>query len=174
MTADEALIRGHVAKIVNVRQLVINIGSDDGVIVDMMFDVVEPTTQEVRDPLSGEVLGNLDLPKKRVRVTRVMDRMSVASTLSKRVNKGGQGGLSLSGVLDNIRNSTLDQIYQEPHWVTVYETLKKSDSSYEPLHEDESAVRVGDPVVEVREKKTGETGSAEARPRQERAAQGSN
>ena len=37
-----------------------------------------------------------------------------------------------------------------PRWITEYETLKKSDRpSFEELDEDESYVKVGDPVVQV-------------------------
>jgi len=52
-------IRGKVARILNSRELAINVGSADGVDVGMYFDVLDPKGEDVKDPDSGEVLGSL-------------------------------------------------------------------------------------------------------------------
>jgi len=66
-------IRGKVARILNSRELVINVGSKDGVAVGMKFDVLEPKREEIKDPDTGEVLGSLARPKVRARVKSVQE-----------------------------------------------------------------------------------------------------
>lgn len=130
-------IRGKVARILNSREVALNIGSRDGVGVDMYFDILDPEMQDISDPDSEEVLGSIRRPKVRVRVTWVDDRLSVATTFRKtRVNVGGH--LSL-----------FSRALMPEKWVTRYETLKSRDTEVEPLAEDESFVDRGDPVVEV-------------------------
>ncbi len=131
-------IRGHVAAILNTRQLALNIGSLRHVEVGMRFDVVHARNHELKDPITGESLGKLDLPKKRVKIYEVAERYSIANTLAREVNVGGSGidlGFARS--------------FAPPKWVTRYDTLKKDDSSFEEIDESESVVQVGDPVVEV-------------------------
>lgn len=131
-------IRGHVAAILNTRQLALNIGSSNHVQVGMQFDVVHARNHELKDPISGEFLGKLELPKKRVKISEVAEKYSIASTLAREVNVGGRGvGWDFAN------------IYAPPKWVTRYDTLKKSRSSFEEIDESESVVKVGDPVVEV-------------------------
>ncbi len=131
-------VRGHVAAILNTRQLALNIGSLNHVEVGMQFDVVHARNHELKDPISGESLGKLELPKKRVKISEVAERYSIASTLAREVNVGGRG---LGWDFANI--------YGPPKWVTRYDTLKKSSASFEEIDESESVVKVGDPVVEV-------------------------
>ena len=140
MTSHEAPICGYVVQILNTHQLVLNIGSKDGVTKDMQFDVLYPASQDIVDPITKEHLGSLNLPKKRVIATRILDRLSVATTLSKRVNRGGAGiGLDVR----------LADIYDSPRWVTEYESLAQSDDSFAPLDEKDSFVKVKDPVMQV-------------------------
>ena len=85
-------------------------GSADGVEVGMYFDVLDPKGEDVKDPDSGEVLGSLDRPKVRVKVTKVQERLSVASTYKTyEVNVGGSGGaLSFGLSSSSIRHKTRD------------------------------------------------------------------
>lgn len=71
-------IEGLVAKIVTDDELLINKGNPDGVEVDMIFEVLDPRTQNVTDPQTGENLGSLERVKARVRVVEVGDRISLA------------------------------------------------------------------------------------------------
>ena len=135
-TADDALER-----ILNSRELAINVGSADGVDVGMYFDVLDPKGEDVKDPDAGEVLGSLDRPKVRVKVTKVQERLSVASTYKTyEVNVGGSGG-GLSFGLSNL--------LLPPQYVTRQETLKTSEKTWEDLDEKESYVKTGDPVVQI-------------------------
>jgi hypothetical protein len=137
-------IRGKVARILNSRELAMNVGSKDGVAVGMKFDVLEPKGEEIKDPDTGEVLGSLSRPKVRVRVKSVQDRLSVAETFREHeINVGGVGpkiGETLGGLSDLLR---------PPKYVKKIETLKTTEKTWEDLEEQESYVKTGDPVVQV-------------------------
>ena len=137
-------IRGKVARILNTRELVINLGSEDGITLGMYFDVMDPKGTDIEDPDTREVLGSIERPKVRVKVSRVETRLSMASTYrSKKVNIGGQGGIR------DASSGLLSQILTPPKWVTKYETLKTQEKTWEDLDEKESYVKIGDPVVQV-------------------------
>ena len=46
--------------------MVINVGSNNGVVVGMRFDVMDTKGQDVQDPDTGELLGSIERPKVRV------------------------------------------------------------------------------------------------------------
>jgi len=136
------LIRGKVAKILNSREVAINIGSTAGVRAGMQFDILDPTTQDIVDPDSNEVIGSVNRPKVRVRVGIVENSFSIAQTFrTHRVNLGGEA----RGV------SALGKLFEPPKWVSRPETLKTSERTWENLDEYESYVKTGDPVVQVPE-----------------------
>lgn len=138
------LIRSKVARVLNSREIVIAAGSTQGVVEGMYFDVMDPKGEDVRDPDTGEVLGSIERPKVRVKVTQVQERLSVASTYKKeKVNIGGTGyAMGAFG---------LAQALMPPKYVTKYETLKTDEKTWEDLDEEESYVKSGDPVVQVAE-----------------------
>jgi hypothetical protein len=137
-----APIRGKVARILNSRELAINVGTNDGVVTGMYFDVLDPKGEDITDPDTGEILGSIDRPKVRVQVVKVHERLSVASTYKKQeMNVGGRGtGLNVGGLAD---------LFMPPKYVTKYETLKTTEKTWEDLDEKESFVKTGDPVVQV-------------------------
>lgn len=135
-------IRGKVARLLSSREVALNIGSEDGVAVDMYFDILDPTSQAIDDPDTGQILGSFHRPKTRVRVTWVDSRLSVATTYRKRsVNIGGHLAVpDFSG---------FSRALLPAQWVTKHETLKSRELGWEPLGEEDSFVDRGDPVVEV-------------------------
>jgi hypothetical protein len=134
-------IRGKVARILDTRHLVINVGESQGVHVGMYFDVLDPKGEDITDPDSGALLGSIDRPKVRVQVTRTEEKLAVAATFRKKeVNVGGRGSLVGGGLAD---------MFLPPKIVTKYETLKTSESTWENLKEADSYVKTGDPVVQV-------------------------
>lgn len=144
-------IRGHVAKLFNSRQLALNLGTKDGVVTGMQFDILDPDYADILDPVTGEILGSIDQAKVRVRVTRVQDRLCLAVTGVKgQVNVGGAG----TSVVD------LGRLFASPRWITEYERLDKRPEGAEPIKLEDSYVQVGDPVVQVVE--TPEGSEAEA------------
>ena len=137
-------IRGKVARILNSQEIAINVGTTNGVVVGMHFDIMEPKGEDIRDPDTNELLGSIERPKVRVRVTKVQERLSVASTFRKKqVNIGGHGADLGVGVLS--------RVLMPPRWITKYETLKTEEKTWEDLDEEESYVKIGDPVVQVTE-----------------------
>lgn len=140
-------IRAKVARILNSREIVINAGAENGITEGMYFDVLDPKGEDIVDPDSGEILGSIDRPKVRVRVSTVQERMAVACTFrKKRVNIGGNSRMSF-GNLDEITKALMP-----PQYVDRYETLKTREKTWEDLDESESFVKIGDPVVQVLER----------------------
>lgn len=133
------LIRGKVAQVLNEREIAINVGTAHGVDVGMYFDVIDAQNAEIKDPDTGEVLGSIERPKVRVEITHVQEKLSVATTYeTKRMNIGGEGTYG-----------PFTSFLMPPKWIEKYETLRKNDKGWVPLHEAESYVNVGDPVVQV-------------------------
>lgn len=131
-----ARISGKVAQILNARELVINRGAAAGVEVGMQFAVLNVNGGEIKDPDTGEILGEIDVPKVVVKVSRVAERLCVASTF--RSYRTAAGAL-YGGMLDGLTRAP----------VTRYETLRTDEATYkEELDEEDSYVRIGDPVVE--------------------------
>jgi len=141
MNNMDMLIRGKVARILTSRQLVINVGSENGVEIGMKFDVLDPKGDDIKDPDTGEILGSVNRPKVRVEIIEVQNRLSVAQTYKKRtVNIGGSGGFI---------GSTISDMLKPPKYIETYETLKTTEQTWENISESESYVKTGDPVVQV-------------------------
>lgn len=139
-TRSVALIKGQVAEIVDSREVVINRGQRDGVLLGMKFAILSPRGQDIEDPETGESLGSLRLPKVEVEVVRVADRMSVARTFkSARRNVGGMG----------IGGTGIAALFEPPKYERVFETFKTDERQLEEIDESESYVKIGDPVEEV-------------------------
>lgn len=138
-------IRGKVARILNSREMVINVGAHSGVTVGMRFEVMDAKGEDIQDPDTGELLGSLERPKVKVKVNKVQERLSVASTYKQEsVNVGGAG-------MDTRAPGTysLRELFMPPKWETRYETLKTEEKTWEDLEEKDSYVKIGDPVVQV-------------------------
>lgn len=136
-------IRAKVARVLNSREVAITAGSLQGVVTGMLFDVMDPKGEDIRDPDTGEILGSIERPKVRVQVTQTQDRISVASTFKKeRINTGG------TGLLMN-ELGAVSRAFMPPKYVVKYETLKTDEKTWEDLNEEESYVKSGDPVVQV-------------------------
>jgi hypothetical protein len=137
-------IRGKVARVLSTRELAINRGSSDGVRVGMVFTVLDPNGEQIRDPETGLSLGSLRRPKVSVRVKHAEDRVALCETFeSTKVNLGGSGGVSLSNL------SAIASMFQPPRVVVRYRTLRQAEAPWEPMDEADSFVKTGDPVEEV-------------------------
>jgi len=133
-------IRGKVARVLNAREIAINVGAARGVTVGMYFDVIDTHDEEIKDPDTEEVLGSIERPKVRVKITHVQEKLAIASTYkAESVNIGGDGG-----PLGPFARSLMP-----PEWIKKYETLRTKDKGWSHLYEEDSYVKVGDPVVQV-------------------------
>lgn len=131
-------IRGQVARVLNIRELAINRGSDDGVVEGMKFAILDTAAEGIKDPETGEVLGSVYRTKVRVKVVAVKERLSIARTyVTRRVNVGGMGLGAFS------------ETFKPAKWETRYETLKAEDAAWEALSEERSIVKTGDPVEQI-------------------------
>lgn len=135
-------LRGAVAALLSSRELVINIGSEDGVVKGMRFAVLYRQGLDIRDPETRKSLGSVEVPKVIVEAARVEEHLTVARTFTKRRHNVGGGGLDVS--------STLGRMFAPAQWVEEWETLRTEEKPQaEELAEEQSYVKVGDPVVQV-------------------------
>ena len=74
-------LHGKVAKLLNARQVAINIGKNQGVLEGTSFAVLNRNAGRIEDPDTGEVLGSMSLPKITVTVTHIYENFSVAEVL---------------------------------------------------------------------------------------------
>ena len=139
-------IKAKVAKVISTREVVLNRGAVHGVKPGMVFAILDPSSQDILDPDSGEVLGSLYRPKAVVKVTDAQPALSIAKTFRQRTENAGGRGLDLEIF------SALSRSFLSPRH--VYETFRTSEAPWEPLAEGESFVKVGDPVEEVGEEAT--------------------
>ena len=109
----------------------------------MRFAVLDPAGEQISDPDTGKIIGSLQRPKVQLEVVQVTDQMSVAKTYQYRtVNIGGTGsGFAQLG--------DVARLFTPRHEVKRYETLKSSEAEWEPLTEEQSIVKVGDPVIQI-------------------------
>ena len=139
MTAEVIPIKGKVARILNSKEVALNIGEKDGVKLGMLFDILDTKGYDIKDPDTGKTIGSVERPKVSVEITLVQDGVSVASTYkTERVNVGG------SNAAMSIFTS-----FNPPRWIERTETLKTTAKNWEDLEERESFVSIGDPVVQV-------------------------
>jgi hypothetical protein len=128
------IVKGRVAQIVSDREVVLNRGSADGVTPGMYFKVLDPSTFNIKDPETGEVLGSLSRVTIVLEAVEVTERLTVARTFrSQEVNVGGTGG------------NLLGSLMSPPKYVRRFETLRRSEDEPAPIAERESVVKVGDP-----------------------------
>lgn len=131
-------IRGKVARVLNVREIAINIGTAKGVTVGMYFDVMD-TYDEIRDPDTDEVLGSLERPKIRVKIIDVQEKLAVATTYRKeRVNFDSA-----------LAPGPFTRALMQGGSITRHETLSKTEQTKDSITEEDSYVKTGDPVVQV-------------------------
>ena len=141
-------IRGKVASVINKREIAINLGTAHGVDVGMDFDIMETIEVDIKDPDTGEVLGSLEHPKIRVKVTHVQEKLSVATIhQASGVNFNTLGTIGTAGALTALTIPTLGPIAMAliaPAWL---EKRKRSEK-----REITDSVNAGDTVVQVIEK----------------------
>ena len=132
---DQESIKAKVAKIVDVRTLVINKGLSSGVKIGDKFRILSNRGRDIVDPDNGEKLGELKIEKVRVEVISVEEQFSITKTYEyDEVNTGGIG----SGI------TRVAGLMSPPKYERRYKTLRTEDSGYEELSEEESFVKVGD------------------------------
>lgn len=77
---ENGVLQGQVAQILNEREVVINIGSNQGVRDGMKFAVLADEPTDVHDPVTGELLDKVDREKTRVEAVEVRPRITICRT----------------------------------------------------------------------------------------------
>ena len=138
-------IEGKVANILNKRELVMNVGRKDGVKEEMKFKVVYNVP--VKDPDTGEDLGEINREKIRVEVFQVEERFSLARTYETyQVNVGGDGMLGTSA--GNLRKMNLKKMLEPRKIETKVKTFDDA-SDFGVADNSQSPIKVGDQVVQI-------------------------
>lgn len=137
-------IHGKVARVLNSRELALNIGTENGVKIGMLFDVLDPKGEDIRDPDTQEILGSIQRPKVRVKIISAQEKLSVASTYK-------ATEINVGGVADFAGVGRISAMLMPPKYLKKFETLKTTEQTWEDLDESKSYVKTGDPVVSVSE-----------------------
>lgn len=74
----------YVVKLVTDFELLANVGTDDGAEEGIVLEVLDPETQDVVDPKTGEKLGSVDRHKARVAIEKVGEKMSLCRVVDRR------------------------------------------------------------------------------------------
>ncbi len=88
------IIVGKVAKILDEYSIVVNVGRNDGVTEGMVFVVFTQSSDEIKDPDSGETLGTLENVKDYVSAVHIQDKF--ATCVAKEVKRIPEEGESSS------------------------------------------------------------------------------
>lgn len=145
--SDSDRIHGVVAKIVSDREVILNKGLEHGLKGGDYVAVIDPSTQSVRDPGTGEELGGLKRIKAVLRVVEAAPKLALAMTFrTKRVRvSGGLGSPTLAGM------------FAEPKYETRVETLKFDPEAGLPIDDEESVISTNDPFEVVTEEEAEDT-----------------
>lgn len=126
-------IDGLVAQIIDTRTLALNVGSDKGVKTGMIFEIYGKDKHVIKDPVSNDILGEIDIPKVQVKVIEVRKSFCIARTFkTTKVNVGG--------MMDIFSTS---RVLSPPKYVDKVETLADEDD-IKPLNVEDSKVKIGD------------------------------
>ena len=140
MEATKA-IKWKVTNILNKRELAMNVGRKNGVKENMRFKIVY--NLPVRDPDTGEELGEINREKIRVKVFQVEERFSLARTYETyQVNVGGDGILLRSAA------TNLKKMLEPRKIVTKVKTFDYA-SDFGVTDNSQLPIKVGDRVVQI-------------------------
>jgi len=134
-------IEGLVASVLNERELVLNVGSDQGVKVGMRFDILYPGGIKIPDPTDPTtILGSVEWPKTQVKVVQVYPNLAVGRTF-RTITSPARGYSGIAAMAAGLSYT--------PERTTV-ETLRTDGAFAEKeIDPKDSLVKVGDPAVEV-------------------------
>jgi len=144
-------IVGKVIRILNDREIVLNRGLTNGLAEGDYIGVIDPETEDMTDPDTGENLGSIRRYKVALRISQVSERLAIAATYkTKEVNVGGMGDPT-RGIFG------VSQMMAPRKIVTEVERLRLNERAAKPIGPSESRVQEGD-LFEVITKDTAESG----------------
>lgn len=125
----------HIVKIINDSEFIINAGYDDTVVGEK-FNIIGYANEEIIDPITTESLGSIETSKGIITVTRVFEKMSIASAGVQYINP------VLSQAM--FKNPLLDSFKQERVRLNVDLTQVSGASNYT-----DDPIKIGDEVVKM-------------------------
>lgn len=132
-------IQGLVTQIVSNREVILNRGTEHGLKRGSYVAVLDPNTESVRDPETGDDLGGLRRIKAVLRVVDVAPKIALAQTFrTRRVRVGG--GMGMLGMANTLA---------EPKYETRIETLQLDPQISTPISAEDSAIATKDPFEVV-------------------------
>ncbi len=134
-------INGKVSRILNTQEIAMNIGTAHGVTVGMYFDVIDANHQNITDPDTGEVLGYIDRPKVRVKVTHAQEKLSVATAPN--VNGADTDILKDFTFISMATFGPIAMALMTPSLLATRKIWQKRSPA--------ASIKIGDPVVQVLE-----------------------
>lgn len=138
-------IRGKIARVLNAREIALNVGTAKGVTIGMHFDVMD-CYEDISDPDTGEVLGAIERPKIRLEITHAQENLSVATRYrTKRIQSGKTAEVRIPAF------GPFARALMPPSWVEKYENGFISEDVVGDLSEKGKHIKTGDPVVQVLE-----------------------
>lgn len=130
-------LNGKVASIINERELAINIGATNGVLVGMKFKILANMPIDIVDPETNESLGQFDREKVRVEAVDIYPKYSVCRTYKIIASDSSYG--SAQSIIAAFYGSR-----------SRNETLRADkENKIPPLSEEESYIKIGDRVIEI-------------------------
>ncbi|MBZ2200793.1 MAG: hypothetical protein ABF723_05750 [Lentilactobacillus hilgardii] len=129
-------MEGKVIRILNNSDLLIGIGSNDGVTFGQKFEIYEPG-ETVTDPESGTDLGPLDYIKATVEVTEIHPKFSLVRDQSKTRETVSRGLMSAFSET----TSKITKININP--------LPIDEKDISPRHIKQKLIKLGDPVRSI-------------------------
>lgn len=121
----------HIVKIINDSEFIINAGYGDTVVGEK-FNIIGYANEEIIDPITKESLGSIETSKGTITVTRVFEKMSIASAGVKYINPF----VPLNPLFDSLK--------QERVRLNVDLTQVSGASNYT-----DDPIQIGDEVVKV-------------------------
>lgn len=125
-------LEGKVALLLNEREIVINIGTEQGVLKDQIFGVYLPKPIEVRNPETGDLLGEIDDIILKVVARRVNPRFTICEAVGYKTIGSGYALSSISPFISAIPEQEV------PITFRVVDSTKPR-----PIDEKDSIVKVG-------------------------------
>ena len=92
---DSTTSQGYVARLITDDELAINLGSRDGVKEGMYYNILDESTENIPDPVTGENLGSIERVKAQIRIIVVSERLSIGLIYPDRRRAGFPSGVDV-------------------------------------------------------------------------------
>lgn len=123
----EVGLKARVARVSSKTQLVLNVGSEHGVMPGDIFRIMSLDGIPIQDPDSGELLGELPVEKARVRAQRIYPKICVVETY--RTYTIGGGASSLGAMFGPERTVTEEMDVERSNDDNVDRTVRVGDTA---------------------------------------------